>query len=164
MPGGMSGVRGDAQVSQGSVHLLPTSWVSWPQPGPQGCQGITPSPDGCLPSSAPSQPCLQGPRHLVLVTQRSEKPACRGRAGGTLALGESRCGWGEGSAAPSSHLRGQAPPCWEPEGPRSGPQAAPGFQEHPQSSQITGPAHWPPGSCPLQGTHRQIALKIELGW
>ena len=41
---------------------------------------------------------------------------------------------------------------------------APGLQEHPQSSQITGPACRPPGSCPLQRTHRQIALKIGLGW
>lgn len=41
---------------------------------------------------------------------------------------------------------------------------APGLQEHPQSSQITGPACRPPGSRPLQRTHRQIALKIDLGW
>ena len=64
-------------------------------------------------------PSLWRPQHLkareALVRQGPGEPA-REELQGTLVF-RTHCGWGEGSTAARSHLRGQAPPCWEPECP-----------------------------------------------
>lgn len=127
--------------------------------GPPGHRlaGITPFPYKHLESSIPSQPCLGWPQYLAAretaVRQGSGEPPCRGRTRrdsglwGLLWLGRGVNSW---LPDPTSESRPHP--------------AAPGLQEHLQSSQITGPGCRPPGSWPLQVAHRQTALKIDLGW
>lgn len=142
-------------------HPPPTYLVGLlASPGPQGWQT--------------SPLFLLGPPPQVMVapapgSQRSTgkaggsgEPACKGRAVGDSGRWDPLwVGRGVNSCLVPPQRPG--PTLWEPECPSSGPQAAPGLQEHSQSSQITGPACWPPGSCPLQKAHKQITLKIDWG-